>query len=58
MVRNCKIQISKMNLLQSAYTIWHEFLNSIVQNSFTGSGFYYKNGIDCIGETESESDCN
>ena len=36
--------------------IWDEFPVEIVKNSFTGSGYYFEDGIDYSGETESESD--
>ena len=36
--------------------IWAVFPVEIVKNSFTGSGYYYIDGIDYTGETESESD--
>ena len=35
---------------------WSEFPIQIVRNSFTASGYFYENGIDYFGETESESD--
>ena len=36
--------------------IWKEFPVSIVRNSCIGSGYYYEDGIDYNGETESDSD--
>ncbi len=36
--------------------IWEEFPLKIVKYSFTGSGYVFKDGIDCSGETESDSD--
>ena len=35
--------------------IWEEFPVEIVKNSFTGSGYYFEDGIDYSGEMESES---
>ena len=45
-----------MDVKQWLKTILHEFPDSMVQNSFTGSGCYYEGGIDYSAETESESD--
>ena len=36
--------------------IWDKFLVEVVKNSFTGSGYYFEDGIDYSAETESESD--
>ena len=36
--------------------IWEKFPVEIVKNSFIGSGYYFEEGIDYSGETESESD--
>ena len=44
--------------LQWLKTIWNEFPVSIMQNSVAGSGYYYEDGIDYSGGTESESDCD
>ena len=53
-----KIQTSKMDVLQLLRISWDEFLDSIVQNSFTSSEYYFKDVIDYIRETEYESDYN
>ena len=37
-------------------TIWEEFPIEIVKNSFLGSGYFYEDGVDYSGDTESESD--
>ena len=47
-----------MDILQWLKNILDKFLVSTAQNSFTGSEYYYENGIDYSGEIESESDCN
>ena len=37
-------------------TIWDEFPINIVQNSFTGCGYVFEDGIDYSMDAESESD--
>ena len=56
LARNWKIQISKIHVLEWLKIILYEFLDVIVQNSFTGSGYYYKDRIDYSGKAE--SDCS
>ena len=36
--------------------IWEQFSTKIAKNSFTGSSYVYKNGIDYSDATDSESD--
>ena len=47
-----------MDLFQWLSKISEEFPPEIVRNSFLGSGFFYKDGVGCSGETESESDAD
>ena len=47
---------TRIGVLNWLKKIWKEFPTQIVQNSFTGSGYFYEDGIDYSGETESESD--
>ena len=35
---------------------WSEFPNQVFQNSSTATGYFYEDGIDYSGETESEID--
>ena len=54
-----KLPAPKRNdVLNWLRTIWEAFPPSIVQNSFTGSGYYYEDNVDYSGDTESDSEAD
>ena len=46
----------RKDVLNWLKNIWEAFSPSIVQNSFTGSGYYYEDNFDYNGDTASDSD--
>ena len=48
----------RKDVLNWLKTIWEAFPPSIVQNSFTGSGYYFEDNADYSGDTDSDSEAD